>query len=162
MELARHAGIVCENGLRVDEYGRTSFENIYAVGDCVSYAHPFVGHAIRLESVQNAGDQARATAATIAGKEKPYTAVPWFWSDQYDVKFQMAGLTHDCDSHVVRGDLASGSFSLLHFKSEQLRAVEAINQPRDYIVGRMLLEKQVSPTKLQAGDAGFNLKSLLK
>ena len=88
--------------------------------------------------------------------------MPWFWSDQYDVKLQMAGLTLGCDAHVVRGDIASGLFSLLHYKGERLRAVEAINQPRDYIVGRMLLERDISPTREQAADSTFNLKSLLK
>ena len=162
MELAEQAGLSCGNGILVNEFGQTSNKDIYACGDCASYEHPFVERAIRLESVQNAGDQARAVAAKIAGKDKPYTAVPWFWSDQYDVKLQMAGLTLGCDSHVVRGELASGSFSLFHFKRDRLRAVEAINQPRDYIVGRMLLEKNITPTKEQAVDAEFNMKSLLK
>ena len=161
MELAQRAGLSCGNGIVVNEFGQTSSEHIYACGDCASYEHPFVAQAIRLESVQNAGDQARAVAARIAGKNKPYEAVPWFWSDQYDVKLQMAGLTLGCDSHIVRGDIASGSFSLMHFKEERLRAVEAINQPRDYIVGRKLLEKNLSPSIEQAIDTQFNLKSLL-
>ncbi len=161
MELADQAGLACGNGIIVNEFGQTSIDNIYACGDCASYRHPFVGEAIRLESVQNAGDQARAVAAKITGKDKPYDAVPWFWSDQYDVKLQMAGLTLGCDAHMVRGDINSGSFSLMHFKGDRLRAVEAINQPRDYIVGRKLLEKDLSPTREQAMDSSFNLKSLL-
>ncbi len=161
LELAELAGLSCGNGISVNEFGQTSIGNIFACGDCASYQHPFVAQAIRLESVQNAGDQARAVAAKIAGKDKPYDAVPWFWSDQYDVKLQMAGLTLGCDGHVVRGDIDSGSFSLLHFKGDRLRAVEAINQPRDYIVGRKLLERDLSPTKEQAMDSSFNLKSLL-
>ncbi len=162
MELAKDAGLACGNGIIVNSFGQTSKQDIYACGDNASYEHPFAGQAVRLESVQNAGDQARAVAAKITGKEKPYTGVPWFWSDQYDVKLQMAGLTLGCDSHVVRGDLASGSFSLFHYQKERLRAVEAINQPRDYIIGRKLLEKEVSPGKDQALDPEFNLKSLLK
>jgi 3-phenylpropionate/trans-cinnamate dioxygenase ferredoxin reductase subunit len=162
VELAQQAGLSCDNGIVVNEFGQTSNGDIYACGDCTSYKHPFAGQAVRLESVQNAGDQARAVAAKIAGKDKPYTAIPWFWSDQYDVKLQMAGLTLGCDRHVVRGDLDGGSFSLLHFKGDHLRAVEAVNQPRDYIVGRMLLEKNISPTKEQAADSRFDLKSLLK
>lgn len=161
VELAQQAGLACGNGIVVDLFGQTSHADVYACGDCASYEHPFAGQAIRLESVQNAGDQARAVAARICGKEKPYTAVPWFWSDQYDVKLQMAGLTIGCDSHVVRGDITSGRFSLQHFKGDRLRAVEAINQPRDYIVGRKLLEKGVSPTKKQAADTDFSLKELL-
>ncbi len=159
--LAEQAGIACGNGIIVDRFGETSRAGIFACGDCASYEHPFAGQAVRLESVQNAGDQARAVAAKITGKDKPYVAVPWFWSDQYDVKLQMAGLTIGCDDHVVRGDSDSGRFSLLHYKGERLRAVEAISSPRDYIVGRMLLEKGLSPDKQQAADPGFNLKSLL-
>ena len=162
VELAEQAGISCANGIVVDGFGLTSRENIYAMGDCASYEHPFAGQAIRLESVQNAGDQARAVAAKIVGKDKPYTAVPWFWSDQYDVKLQMAGLSVGCDSHVVRGNPQDRSFSLLHYRLDQLRAVEAINAPRDYVVGRMLLEKGISPKPEQAVDPDFNLKSLLK
>jgi 3-phenylpropionate/trans-cinnamate dioxygenase ferredoxin reductase component len=161
-ELAADAGLAVGNGIIVDEFGRTSSADIYACGDCASYEHPFAGQAVRLESVQNAGDQARAVASKIAGKDKPYVAVPWFWSDQYDVKLQMAGLTIGCDSHVVRGDIESGHFSLFHYKKDRLRAVEAISAPRDYIVGRMLLEKNILPTKQQAADVDFNLKSLMQ
>ena len=161
-ELAEQAGLSCGNGIMIDAYGQTSAANIYACGDCASYEHPFAEQAVRLESVQNAGDQARAVAAKIAGKDKPYVSVPWFWSDQYDVKLQMAGLTVGCDSHVVRGELASGSFSLWHYRDGRLRAVEAISAPRDYVVGRMLLEKQKNPSPQQASDSQFNLKSLLK
>jgi 3-phenylpropionate/trans-cinnamate dioxygenase ferredoxin reductase subunit len=161
VELAQEAGLACDNGIIVDEFGRTNDPHIYAVGDCACYEHPIAGQRIRLESVQNAGDQARAAAAKIAGKDKPYTAVPWFWSDQYDVKLQIAGLTHGCDRHIVRGDVAGGRFSILHFKGDKLHAVEAINQPRDYIVGRKLLEKGLSPSFDQAEDTKFELKSLL-
>lgn len=161
-ELAADAGLAVGNGIIVDEFGQTSNVDIYACGDCASYEHPFAGQAVRLESVQNAGDQARAVAAKITGKDKPYVAVPWFWSDQYDVKLQMAGLTIGCDSHVVRGDISSGHFSLFHYKKNRLRAVEAISAPRDYIVGRMLLEKDILPTKQQAADVDFNLKSLMQ
>ncbi len=161
-ELAEQADISCGNGIIVNEFGQTSVADIYACGDCASYEHPFAGRAVRLESVQNAGDQARAVAAKIAGKDKPYSSVPWFWSDQYDVKMQMAGLTVGCDSHVVRGDLTSGSFSLWHYQKDRLRAVEAISAPRDYVVGRMLLEKKKNPTPAQATDLEFNLKALLK
>ncbi|MCF6200346.1 MAG: FAD-dependent oxidoreductase [Hyphomicrobiaceae bacterium] len=162
LELAQEAGLSCANGIIVNEFGQTSNADIYACGDCASYEHPFAGAPVRLESVQNAGDQARSVAAKITGKDKSYIAVPWFWSDQYDVKLQMTGLTIGCDSHVVRGDLQSGHFSLWHYKRNQLRAIEAISAPRDYVVGRMLLEKKISPTKQQASNADFNLKPLLK
>jgi len=161
-ELAEQTGIACGNGIIVNEFGQTSFADIYACGDCASYEHPFVGQAVRLESVQNAGDQARAVAGKVTGQDKPYVAVPWFWSDQYDVKMQMAGLSIGCDRHVVRGDLSSGRFSLWHYREGQLRAVEAISAPRDYVVGRMLLEKKKNPSPEQASDPEFNLKTLLK
>ncbi len=160
-QLASKAGLDCDNGIVVDAFGRTSHQDIYACGDCAVYEHPFAARRIRLESVQNAADQARAVAASINGLEKPYKSVPWFWSDQYDVKLQMAGLAIGCDYHLVRGDMNSDSFSLLHFRGEELRAIEAVNAPRDYIVGRMLLEKGVSPSRQQAADKEFNLKSLL-
>jgi 3-phenylpropionate/trans-cinnamate dioxygenase ferredoxin reductase subunit len=161
MELALEAGLECGNGVLVDANARTSDENIFAAGDCALYAHPFIGEPVRLESVQNAGDQARAAAGAIAGKPRPYEAIPWFWSDQYDVKLQMAGLAISCDSHVIRGEPETGRFSIWHFKSEKLRAVEAVNMPLDYMAGRRLLEAGISPSIGQARDSSFRLKRLL-
>jgi len=160
-ELAEAAGIICDNGLLVDENGASSVPHIYAAGDCTRYSHPFAAAALRLESVQNAVDQARAVAAHIAGQPKPYTTVPWFWSDQYDTKLQMVGLAEGCDEQVLRGEVASGRFSIFHYRQGALRAVDSINKPADHMISRKLLAAGVSPNKEQAADSGFALKSLL-
>ncbi len=161
VELAEAAGLICDNGIVVDVHGRTADPHIYAAGDCASTAHPFAGSLIRLESVQNAIDQARAVAASICGEDRPYDAIPWFWSDQYDLKLQMAGLTAGCDAHVVRGALAEDRFSIFHFRGGVLRAVDSINRPADHMLARKLLAAGISPTPEQAADESFALKSLL-
>jgi 3-phenylpropionate/trans-cinnamate dioxygenase ferredoxin reductase subunit len=161
VELAEASGLACANGILVDADCRTGDPAIYAIGDCAAYAHPFAGRPIRLESVQNAGDEARAAAGHICGQPRPYTQVPWFWSDQYETKLQMAGLALDCDRHVVRGDPSSGKFSVWHFRGDTLRAVSAIGRALDYIHGRKLLEAGISPTPGQAANEAFVLKSLL-
>lgn len=160
-ELAEHAGLECDNGIVVDAYGRTSNQHIFACGDCASYQHPFAGARIRLESVQNASDQARSVAATIAGQEKPYDVVPWFWSDQYNLKLQIVGLSTGCDQTVVRGDQASEKFSVFYFRNGELRAIDSINNPADHVLGRKLLAAKVQVTPEQAVDDSFNLKELL-
>jgi 3-phenylpropionate/trans-cinnamate dioxygenase ferredoxin reductase subunit len=159
--LAEAAGLECDNGIAVDGFCRTSDPDIFAAGDCASFEHPFAGKRIRLESVQNAADQGRIAAAAIAGNPRLYDSVPWFWSDQYDVKLQMAGLMDGCDETVVRGERAGGKFSLLHFRQGVFRAVDAISKPADYVQGRKLLEAGLSPTAEQARDTDFKLKDLL-
>lgn len=161
VELAAAAGLEIDNGIVVDAHGRTSDPAIFAAGDCAAYAHPFTGQRQRLESVQNAADQARAVASAIAGSNKPYTAVPWFWSDQYDLKLQMVGLVAGCDTHVLRGDRDAHKFSIFHFRDGALRAVDSINKPADHMLARKLLGAGRSPTPAQVADADFPLKSLL-
>lgn len=160
-ELAEAIGLACDNGICVDAAGRTSDPDIYAAGDVASYAHPFADKRIRLESVQNAIDQAKAVAATIAGVEKPYTTVPWFWSDQYEFKLQMVGLSEGCDSHILRGDPKEGRFSIFHYRGGRLRAIDTVNRPADHMMGRRLLAAGISPTPDQAADESFPLKSLM-
>ncbi len=161
VELADTAGLPCDNGIVVDKFCRTADADIYAAGDCAAYEHPFAGRLIRLESVQNAADQGRVAAAAIAGNEKPYDVVPWFWSDQYNLKLQMAGLLEGCDETVLRGAMEDGKFSLFHFRDGVLRAVDAVSKPADYVQGRKLMEAGISPTPEQAGDPEFKLKQLL-
>jgi 3-phenylpropionate/trans-cinnamate dioxygenase ferredoxin reductase component len=161
VELADGAGLACDNGIVVDEFCRTADPNIYAAGDCAAYHHPFADRLIRLESVQNAADQGRTVGAAIAGNERPYGGVPWFWSDQCGLKLQMAGLLEGCDQTVVRGAMEDGKFSLFHFRSGVLRAVDAVSKPADYVQGRKLMEAGISPTPEQAGDSEFKLKGLL-
>lgn len=159
-ELARAAGLACERGIVVDACGRTSDPSIVAAGDCTA-RRLADGNLLRLESVQNATEQGKSAAAALLGQERPFTATPWFWSDQYDKKLQMAGLSMGADHWAVRGDMTSGSFSVYHYKGNQLLAADSINASRDHLQARKLLDAGVSPTPQQAGDAGFDLNSLL-
>lgn len=159
-ELARAAGLACERGIVVDACGRTSDPSIVAAGDCTA-RRLADGNLLRLESVQNATEQGKSAAAALLGQERPFTATPWFWSDQYDKKLQMAGLSMGADHWAVRGDIASGSFSVYHYKGDQLLAADSINASKDHLQARKLLDAGVSPTPQQAGDAGFDLNSLL-
>lgn len=156
--LAEEAGIVCENGIAVDELGRTSAPDVWAAGDCASF--PYKGRRLRLESVQNAIDQAQAVAANMLGAGSPYVPYPWFWSDQYDLKLQIAGLNTGYDRIVVRR--RDGAVSHWYFRGETLLAVDAVNAPRDYMVGKRLLEmgRNVDPAKV--ADPETDLKALLK
>lgn len=159
-ELARAAGLACERGIVVDACGRTSDPHIVAAGDCTA-RRLADGNLLRLESVQNATEQGKSAAAALLGQERPFTATPWFWSDQYDKKLQMAGLSMGADHWAVRGDIAAGSFTVYHYKGDQLLAADSINASKDHLQARKLLDAGVSPTPQQAGDAGFDLNSLL-
>jgi len=159
-QLAQAAGLACERGIVVDACGRTSDPVIVAAGDCTA-RRLTDGSLLRLESVQNATEQGKSAAAALLGIDKPFTATPWFWSDQYDKKLQMAGLSMGADQWAVRGDMAAGSFSVYHFKGEQLLAVDSVNASKDHLLARKLLDAGVSPTVAQAGDLGFDLAGLL-
>ncbi|WP_114955106.1 NAD(P)/FAD-dependent oxidoreductase [Sphingosinicella terrae] len=147
------AGAACGNGVHVDRFCRTSLEGIYAVGDCAAHENAFAGGArIRLESVQNANDQANVAAGAIVGSAEPYGAVPWFWSDQYDLKLQTVGLSAGADRTVVRGDPASRSFSVVYLKAGRVAALDCVNAVKDYVQGRRLVADAcaVSPDALMA------------
>ncbi len=159
-QLAEAAGLKCDNGIEVDNYCRTSDKNIFAAGDCTRFVHPFGGGKMGLESVQNAIDQARIAAANILGKNISYSAIPWFWSDQYDVKLQMVGLSAGCDLQIRRGEKAD-KFAIFHYRDEKLRAIDCINNAGIALLGRRLLAAGTSPTPQQAQDVNFNLKSLM-
>jgi 3-phenylpropionate/trans-cinnamate dioxygenase ferredoxin reductase subunit len=162
IELAETAGLDCDGGIWVDEFCRTSVPSIYAAGDCAAHENRFAdGRRLRLESIQNAADQARTIAASIAGTPKPYSAVPWFWSDQGPHKLQMTGLSFDADHYIQRGEPDAGRFSVFHYRGDRLLAVDSVNESRDHMVARKLIEGAVSPTREQAGDVGFDLKSLI-
>lgn len=160
VELAAAAGLAMEDGIAVDEYGRTSDPLIFAAGDCTSHPNVHARRRLRLSSVQNANDQGRATGCAIAGRAEPYAAVPWFWSDQYDVKLQMVGLGVPGGQAVLRGSPAEGRFSLFRYDGPRLVAIESINRPADHMMGRRLIAAGVSPTPEQAADPAFDLRSL--
>jgi len=157
--LAEAAGIVCENGISVDRFGRTSAPHVWAAGDCASFDYRGLGR-IRLESVQNAIDQSETVAANIAGQEQPYEPSPWFWSDQYDVKLQIAGLSAGYDRLVLR-DGGTGR-SHWYYRGDTLLALDAMNDPRAYMIGKRLLEAGKSPDPAVIADASADLKPLLK
>ena len=156
--LAKAAGIEIDNGIKVDAQGRTSVPGIWAAGDCTSF--PYRGGRIRLESVPNAIDQAEVVAENILGAGKEYIAKPWFWSDQYDVKLQIAGLNAGYDRVVSR--LGEGSASFWYYLGETLLAVDAANDPRGYMVGKRLIEAGKSPDPARVADPQTDLKALLK
>jgi 3-phenylpropionate/trans-cinnamate dioxygenase ferredoxin reductase subunit len=159
-ELARAAGLECERGIVVDACGRTSDPAIVAAGDCTARRLPD-GSLIRLESVQNATELGKSAAAALLSQERPFTATPWFWSDQYDKKLQMAGLSAGADQQVLRGDMAGASFSLFHYKGEKLIAIDNVNSPKEHLLLRKLMDAGVSPTPEQAGDLAFDMNTLV-
>ena len=157
--LARDAGLACDNGIVVDEYGQTSDPDIFAAGDCTN--HPaFAGGRCRLESVQNAIDQAKHAALAMVGKPTPYREVPWFWSDQYDLKLQIAGLAQPGDVTVLRGDPSARKFAVFHLRNGIVAAVEAVNAAPEYIVGRRLIAARASVAPERLADTSIPAKSL--
>lgn len=157
--LANMAGCDIDNGIVTDAEGRTSVERIWAAGDCASF--PYQGGHIRLESVPNAIDQAQVVAENIMGAGKEYVAKPWFWSDQYDVKLQIAGLNTGYDTVVTRSGDEEGNVSFWYYKGDDLLAVDAANEPRAYMVGKRLIEAGKSPSKAFVADPHIALKMLL-
>ena len=153
------AGIALENGIRTDSFGRTSQRHVWAAGDCASF--PWADGRLRLESVGNAIDQAEAVADNIMGAGTPYVAHPWFWSDQYDTKLQIAGMNTGYDRIVTRGPEAA-AVSFWYYKGDNLLAVDAMNDPRAYMVGKRLIEMGKSPDPAAISDPATVLKALLK
>ena len=157
--LAEAAGLAIENGIKTDEYGRTSDPDIWSAGDCASF--PWKGGRLRLESVGNAIEQAELVADSILGAGAPYVAHPWFWSDQYDTKLQIAGLNTGYDRIVTRGPEGE-AVSFWYYCGDTLLAVDAMNDPRAYMVGKRLIEMGKSPDPAAIIDPATQLKALLK
>jgi 3-phenylpropionate/trans-cinnamate dioxygenase ferredoxin reductase component len=152
------AGAEGRNGVEVDAQCRTSLSNIFAIGDCALHANKFAnGMPIRLESVQNANDQATLVARTIMGQNVSYDAVPWFWSNQYDLKLQTIGLSTGHDATVIRGDPATRSFSIIYLKEGRTIALDCVNATRDYVQGRKLVADGLSPHPTKLADVGTPL-----
>lgn len=158
------AGAKGGNGIEVDEYCRTSLPDIYAIGDCAAHANSFAGGAIiRLESVQNANDQATVAAKTICSADpQPYKATPWFWSNQYDLKLQTVGLSTGHDATVLRGDPATRSFSVIYLKDGKVIALDCVNMVKDYVQGRKLVEAGATIAAERLADSSVPLKDLLE
>jgi len=158
--LAQAAGLACDRGIVVDACGRTADPRIVAAGDCTARRLDD-GSLLRLESVQNATEQGKSAAAALLGQERPFTATPWFWSDQYDRKLQMAGLSTGAEAWALRGSLQAVPFSIYHFRAGQLVAVDSVNAPKDHLQARKLLDAGASPRPEQVSDPAFDLGSLL-
>lgn len=157
------AGALGENGVEVDAFCRTSLESIYAIGDCAAHVNDYAdGAKIRLESVQNANDMAKTAAMSIMGTPEPYHALPWFWSNQYDLKLQTAGLSIGHDETVLRGDPASRSFSVSYLKQGRIIAIDCVNAMKDYVQGRKLVEAKAEIAPDLLADTQTPLKELLK
>jgi 3-phenylpropionate/trans-cinnamate dioxygenase ferredoxin reductase subunit len=154
------AGAICSNGVEVNEFGATSLPGVYAAGDCAFFplAFPPFGR-LRLESVQNAVDQAKNLAAGLAtGTFRSYRSLPWFWSNQYSTKFKTVGVSQGYDQTVVRGDVASGSFAVVYLSGDRVVAVDTINSMRDYAGGRSLIGRRVNVAAI--ADPAMSLASL--
>lgn len=139
VELAAEAGLPCDNGIVVDGFARTADEDIYASGDCTNHPNKLLGRRLRLESVQNAVDQARVAASNICGKPIEYGELPWFWSNQYDLRLQIAGLSQGHDQTVVRGDPVARNFSVMYLRGSKLLAADTVGSPRDHLAFRKLI-----------------------
>lgn len=159
-DLAREAGLVCDNGVIVDGEARTSDPHIFAVGDMTQRPMPHYGRSHRLESVPSVLEQARQAAAAICGTAEPKPETPWFWSDQYDLKLQIAGVPFDVDEVVVRGDPATRKFAVFHLLGRRVQAVEAINAPPEFIVGRQWLASRREIDTARLADPAVPIKEV--
>jgi 3-phenylpropionate/trans-cinnamate dioxygenase ferredoxin reductase subunit len=158
--LAAAAGLRCDNGLWVDEQCRTSDPNVFAAGDCTNHPSVRYGRRVRLESVDNAVEQAKTAASNMCGKPARHEHVPWFWSDQYDVKLQIAGLSEGYDQTVARGDPGSGSFALYYLAQGELLAVDAVNSMKDFMNGKKWIAEHKHPDIARLADTSVDLKTI--
>jgi 3-phenylpropionate/trans-cinnamate dioxygenase ferredoxin reductase subunit len=157
-ELAREAGLDCDNGIRVDEFCRTSDPAIFAAGDCANHPSPHYGRRVRLESVDNAFEMAKAAALNMLGRGVAHDRVPWFWSDQFDDKLLIIGLSQDHDRLIQRGDPASGAFSICYLKGRELLALEAVNHSKDYMAARRIIGERIAVDPDKLADPNIPLK----
>ena len=161
VELAREAGLAVEDGIVIDAECRTDDASIFAIGDCASQHHDLAGRRLRLESVHNALEQARIAAAAICGRKPPAVQVPWFWTDQYDVKMQMAGLSAGHDKAVVRGNSERGrSFAVFYLREGTLIAVDAINRAPEFMMSKQLIAERAKIDPARLGDEGVAMKDM--
>ncbi|MEE4284046.1 MAG: FAD-dependent oxidoreductase [Pseudomonadales bacterium] len=159
VELAQDAGLEVDNGIVVDDHCRTSDPDIYAAGDCSNHPNPLLNRRLRLESVPNAMEQARVSVENMLGGDKVYAAIPWFWSDQYELKLQMVGFSADGSSQIVRGDMAENQFAVFYLDDGKVVAADAVNSPKEFMVCKQLIGKSVDQALL--ADPDSDLKELL-
>ena len=160
VELAQMAGLDIGNGIEVNEYCQTSDPDIYAAGDVTWHYNPIYDEHVRLESVPNATEQGKIVASHITGTPKPYHSLPWFWSDQFDLKLQIAGLSGGYDDVIIRGNMETGrSFAAYYFKDKRFIAVDAVNAPRDFMFGKMSLTRGITLDKVKLADDSVALKT---
>ncbi len=160
VELAQSAGIPCEDGVMTDEAGRTAHPDVYAIGDCARAWNRIFRRPLRLESVQNAIDGAKACAAAILDQPAPAAHAPWNWSDQYDIKLQTAGISAGADATVMRGDPDSGSFAVFYLRAGELVACDAINAPPEFLAARQMITRRAKPTPEMLRDTSTPMKTL--
>ena len=162
-ELASDAGLNVDNGILVNKLAQTSHSDIVAAGDCTNHPNPILNRNLRLESVPNATEQAKAAAASLCGIEKPYAELPWFWSDQFDVKLQIAGMNQGYTEAVVRGDIDNGrSFSVFYTANNKILAADCINRPKDFMLAKKLILQSADCDPATLADENIELKSLLQ
>ncbi len=159
-EIARDAGLACANGVVVDLQARTSDPFVFAIGDVTHRPLPLYDVTHRLESVPNALEQAKQVASAITGHAPPNPEAPWFWSDQYDLKLQIAGLPFGADSRVIRGDPAAAKFAIFHLKGDQVQAVEAVNAPPEFMMGKMLILNRKPVSRERLADSSISMKEV--
>jgi len=161
-ELAQTAGLKTDNGIVVDEYTKTSDPDIVSAGDCTCHYNAIYDRWVRLESVQNANDQGRVAASTVAGREKPYNALPWFWSDQYDLKLQIAGLSQGYDEVIIRGDrTGSRSFAAFYLRQDRVIAVDSVNRAPEFMTGKRLITGKIPVDRDKLSDPSVKVKDLI-
>ena len=158
-EMAEAAGLKTNNGLVVNEHCRTSNEHIFAAGDCTNHPNPILNRRLRLESVPNAMEQGRVAASNMLGGSKSYASMPWFWSDQYEHKLQMVGFSKDSDQSIIRGDMASKSFTVFYLKDDSIVAADSVNNPKEFMASKQLVGKNASIEAL--ADTSIELKTLI-
>ena len=161
IELAEESGLSCDNGICVDEYGQTEDIRIFACGDCTNHPNEKLNRRLRLESVHNAMEQSKTVASSIMGNKTAYNQIPWFWSDQYDHKLQIVGLSGDHDEVLIRGDEAESKFMLFYLKGEELIAVDAVNNPKEFLICRKLVENKVKISSDDILNQSKNLNDLI-
>lgn len=161
VELAEAAGIACDNGILVDERCQTHDADIFAAGDCTNHPNPLLGRRLRLESVPNAMEQARVAADSMCGLDAEYAAIPWFWSDQYELKLQMAGFSTGAEQEIVRGDPATNAFAVFYLQADKIIAVESVNSAREFMAARKLIESGKAVNAKLLADTDTPLQKLL-